>query len=360
LAFLDEEEGAPPPEVPERPRRPENGPRRKRQQYLVRRLIGVGVGIGFLILVVLAFRGCLEARKERGITNYVTDVGTIMSESEQAGGRFFDLLEQGGSSPPEFESQIRLIRGSSATLVDRAEDLNVPGQMSEANDAAVLALKLRRDALERIADSAAAALADAETTEAIETITNQMAALYSSDVLYSQVAAPEMRDVVEAEGISAPDPPPGNFMPNANLSSSQNIEWLESSRIQDALAGFSGEEIEAGSRGLALVQVTAGDIALSPDETNTISDVPGELAVDVQNQGSVEETTVTVVVSVDGRDLAPKTAGPVGPGATETVNVSLGNVTQGTEVTLDVLVETVVDELDASNNEASYTVIFGG
>ncbi|HEU4980414.1 MAG TPA: hypothetical protein VFT14_04290, partial [Solirubrobacterales bacterium] len=86
VAFLDEEQDdLIVTEEPERPRRRVGGPQRRRQQFLVRRLIGVGVGLAFLILIVIAFRGCLEARSDRGLRTYATDVGTIMQESEQRG-----------------------------------------------------------------------------------------------------------------------------------------------------------------------------------------------------------------------------------------------------------------------------------
>src|SRR6476661_1933394 len=93
LAFLDEEQDDLVIEdEPERPRRRAGGAQRRRQQFLVRRLIGVGVGLAFLILIVIAFRGCLEARSDRGLRNYATDTGTIMQESEQRGKDFFDQL----------------------------------------------------------------------------------------------------------------------------------------------------------------------------------------------------------------------------------------------------------------------------
>ena len=93
LAFLDEEQDdLVVADEPERPRRRVGGPQRRRQQYLVRRLIGVGVGLAFLILIVIGIRGCLEARSDRALRNYDSDVATIMQQSEQSGKDFFDLL----------------------------------------------------------------------------------------------------------------------------------------------------------------------------------------------------------------------------------------------------------------------------
>ena len=84
---------------PDRPRRRVGGPQRRRQQFLVRRLIGVGVGLAFLILIVIGIRGCLQARSDRALRNYDSSVATIMQQSEQSGKDFFQLL----SSPEQLE-----------------------------------------------------------------------------------------------------------------------------------------------------------------------------------------------------------------------------------------------------------------
>lgn len=319
--------------------------------------------LAFVILVVLAFRGCLEARKERGIRNYVTDVNTIMTESGQRGQDFFDLLEgSSGSSSKEFEDTVREIRGSSESLLDRAEDLDVPDEMSPAQGAVVLALQLRLDALGKIADNTGAATADAETQEAVSAIVNQMSSLYSSDVIYAQVAVPEIEQVVEDEGIDVTPLRGGNFMPSAEPSSSQNLEWLDQTQILDALAALSGTDATSGNHGLGLVPggVTIGDKTLSPDAPNSVSANDREIAVRVQNQGSSEETDVEVVVSVDGEELPQYTIASIQPGETQTAKLEITtSPTPGAEVELEVLVTPVAGEADSSNNEATYSVTFG-
>src|SRR6266540_7077826 len=120
LAFLDEEQDdlvVADDDEPERPRRRVGGPQRRRQQYLVRRLIGVGVGLAFLILIVIGFRGCLEARSDRALRNYTSNVATIMQQSEQSGKDFFELFNSpsGGSSSLEVHNQILAQRDNSET-----------------------------------------------------------------------------------------------------------------------------------------------------------------------------------------------------------------------------------------------------
>src|SRR4051794_10626304 len=68
VAFLDEEsDELSLPEESGRPPRPPRPPRAPREQLLVRRLVAVGVGILFLIVIVIGIKGCLNARKERAI-----------------------------------------------------------------------------------------------------------------------------------------------------------------------------------------------------------------------------------------------------------------------------------------------------
>jgi hypothetical protein len=355
LAFLDEEEQVDAPDRTERPRRTTGGPERRRRQFVVRRLIAVGVGVAFLILIVIAFRGCLEARSDRGIRNYSQDIGTIMLESQQRGEEFFAALEgEGGLSEQQAEQRVAAVRGASATLLDRAEELDAPDQVREAHSATTQALKLRRDALEEISANIGQATADTERSDAIETVTTQMGSLYASDILWSQLAVPEMEDVIESEGVDASQLPPGNFMPENDAT-----EFLDPTTVTELLNNLSGEEVTAGIRGLELVQVDMGDVTLAADSTTTVDSAANEVSVQVTNGGEAEETGVVVTISFNGEDETKEIAS-IPPGATETANIPLGTLPQpGTEVTLDVLVEPVPGEEDPTNNEASYTIVFG-
>lgn len=355
MAFLDEEEQIGAADEPERPRREPAGPARRRRQFLVRRLIAVGVGVAFLILVVIAFRGCLEARSDRGIRNYSQDIGTIMLESQQRGEEFFAALEgEGGLTEQQAEQRVAAVRGASATLLDRAEEVDTPGQMRDAQSAVTLALKLRRDALEKIAENIGQATADTERTDSIDAVTTQMGSLYASDILWSQLAVPEMEDVIESEGVDASQLPPGNFMPEDNPT-----EFLDKTSVTELLNNLSGEEATGGVHGLELVQVDMGDVTLSPDSTTTVDSAANEVTVQVLNGGDSEESAVTVTITFNGEEETKEIVS-IGPGETAPANIPLGTLPQpGTEATLDVLVEPVAGEEDPTNNEASYTIVFG-
>jgi hypothetical protein len=357
LAFLDEEQDdyvvA---EEPERPRRRVGGPQRRRQQFLVRRLIGVGVGLAFLILVVIAFRGCLEARSDRGLRNYDSDVATIMQQSEQSGKDFFNLLNSSGGTSSSLDAQQEVLRqrDTSQTLLDRAESIDTPGQMHDAQNAVEQTLTLRRDALSSIAQSVPQATARTQTGNAIQTISNAMGSLYASDILWTQIGKPEIQDVLDNEGVDGTPLPNGKFMP-ANAT-----DFLDQTTLVTKLNALTGQTATTGgTHGLQLVQTTIGGQTLTPDSSNTVPADAQEIDIEVQNSGDSDETGISVSVTLGGASLNGQLQA-LSAGETGTVKVPLtSKPTSGTDTTLQVVVQPVPGEQITTNNQSTYTVIFG-
>ncbi|MDP9189947.1 MAG: hypothetical protein M3O25_11940 [Actinomycetota bacterium] len=359
MAFLDEEDQQPAAQQPDRPRRPDrpsrevSRPQRRRQQYLIRRLIGVGVGVGVLILLVIGVRGCLEARSDRGLSTYTQSVGTIMQESQVRGEEFFDALEDENLTDQQLEDQISSVRSASSSLLDRAENVSAPDQMREAQSATTQALRLRRDALEQITANIGNATADAETADGITVIAQQMGALYASDILWAQLAVPEIQQVLEDDQVEAQELPPGNFMP-----ANDPTKYLDETEIVTLISGGSSDAA-TGVRGLELVQVTVGDTTLSPDAPTTVADDAREILVQVNNGGEQVERAVQVNVTFGDQEISEPIP-QIEPGATEEAALPLETVPQpGTELTIEVIVEPVPGEQVSDNNQATYTVIFG-
>ena len=317
--------------------------------------MATGVLVAILILGIFALRGCLQARNDRGIATYVTAVSTIMSESGSRGNQFFDQLESPGeSSDLQYQQQVQLLRGASESLLTRAEELNPPDQLIDANQATLVALRLRRDALTKIAAQITAALGDAERAEAIAVITEQMSSLYASDVDYLQGAVPQTKRVLEDEGIEDVRVSEARFMPPPPT----GLEWLNQTKVISALGLVSGTAPATGTHGIGLLSVSAGGVALSPDSANELPANTRSIDVQVQNQGESEETGVRVTVTLDGA-TSTGTIESIAPGATSTVSIDLGQAPGiGTETTLGVLISPVPGEGVTDNNSADYQVIF--
>lgn len=355
LAFLDEEQD----ELviadePERPRRRVGGPQRRRQQFLVRRLIGVGVGLAFLILIVIGIRGCLEARSDRALRNYGSNVTTLMQQSEQSGKDFFGLLNApSGTSSIDVKNQILAQRDNSQALLDRAESMDVPGQMKEAQSALDLTLTLRRNALDSIASNVQQAAARTQTANAITNISDAMGSLYASDVVWTQVGSPEIKRVLDNEGIDEPALPVGKFMP------SNATDFLNQTTLVTKLDAITGQAATTGGvHGLQLLQTSIGGTTLTADSTTTVPSSSQELEIQVQNSGDSDETGIRISATLNGNQLSGQIPA-LSAGETGTVKVPLTTKPPpGTDVTLEVVVEPVPGEQVADNNQASYTIVF--
>jgi hypothetical protein len=356
LAFLDEEQDdVLVADEPERPRRRVGGPQRRRQQFLLRRLIGVGVGIAFLILIVIGIRGCLQARSDRAIRNYDSSVATIMQQSEQSGKDFFQLLSgPSGSSSVDVQNQIFAQRDASSSLLDRAESLSTPSQMHDAQAAVEQTLTLRRNALTAIAANVTQAAARTQTADAITTIGNSMGSLYASDILWTQLGKPEIQKVLKDRGIDGQPLPPGNFMP-ANAT-----DYLNQATLVTKLSAITGTATTTGgTHGLQLDSTTIGGTTLSASGTTNVPSDATEIDIGVTNSGDSDETGIRVNITLGSASLTGQLQS-LSAGQSGTVKIPLTTKpTPGTSTQVQVVVNPVPGEQITTNNTATYTVVFG-
>jgi len=319
---------------------------------MLRRGMAVGGGLLILVLLVLGVRGCLNARKERALKDYGQNVAAIVDESQQISTALFKQLEDPGSlSVTEYTNDIASDRSGLDSLLQRTKQLDVPGDMKSAQQAFELTMQLRRNALTNMSNSIATALGDEGRTEAVDKIAFQMKALLASDVLYRQIAKPEMDQALTASGIGDVTIPPSKFLPDDS--------WLDSTKVEDALSGVSGAAAATpGIHGLGLIQTSANGTVLEEGVPATVS-AGGrpELEVQVQNQGDSEESGVTVSVIVDGGEPIEQQIASIAPGATETVKIPITPAPSG-QATLEVEVQPVPGEQVSDNNVATYEVTF--
>lgn len=350
MAFLDEDELDAGPSS----RRPD-----RQRQVMTRRVIAFGVAIVILILLVLAVRGCLNARKERGFENYVSDLSGIVDQSSQLSGEFFGRLldPPNNIDPLQLEAQVAADRGTAEGLLERVEGLDVPDELSETQEELVQAFELRRDALAGIAEDIPVALAEDGDRDAIDRLAGGMRAFLASDVLYER-ARLEIEEVLADEGISTElDATP--FLPEPA------DRWLDSLSLAPTLTAFATEAgTIKGLHGVALLSTTIDDTVLTPDVENTISlgNNPPEITVEVQNQGDSEESDLVVAYTLTGgaetieAELPIDSIDPQGL-AEETIGFPDLPETD-VPLTLEVQVFPVLGEQVTDNNVLTYTVTF--
>lgn len=316
--------------------------------------MALGGGLLVLILVVLGVKGCLDARKDRALSDYARNVSQIVEETDQTSKTFFDKLSDPGTlSVTEFVNQVSADRSAMDGYASRIDGLSAPGDMSHAQNALELVYELRASAMDEIADKMSTALGDVGSEKATASIAMQMQKLMASDVLYASVVRPEIDGVLASNGIEGDDVPKSVFLPDGT-------KWLEATAVSSALESVSGSSGGGtpGIHGLGLIATSVNGTELAAESTTSVSsEGTPEVEVEVQNQGDSTENGISVSVTVNGESTLSGSISSIAAGETETALIPLTPAPSG-EVTLEVDVATVPGEQVSDNNKASYTVAF--
>jgi len=345
---------------PTRRRRPPP-PREPAGDVFKRRALAFLIGVGVIVLLLFAVRGCLDARKERAFENYLRDLDSLVTTSSQLSDEFFQRFrDPGDATALEFQAQLGSSRGTSEDLLNRVQALDHPDQLSDAQADLELAFELRRDGVTSVVEQTEAALGDDGSQEATRQIATDMRQFLASDVLYARAAA-EIVDVLSEENLEG-DVPASNFLP-------EPIEpWLDDLEISTLLAQVAGETGAAGdaTRGTEITTVTVrpGNIPLTPETLNTAGQVPTDLEVGVLNGGTTQETDVVVSFEllgstepVEGETTIDRIEAGTEGSASIPVN---GEIPEEDDLTLIVTVYPVPGESIVDNNELAFQVRFGG
>lgn len=302
---------------------------------------------------MLGVKGCLDARKNRALSDYARNVTQIVEETQRTSKSFFDKLSDPGSlSVTDFIGRVDADRSAMDSYAARVNGLDAPGDMSHAQSTLELVYELRSSAMNEIADRMSTALGDVGSERAMSVIARQIRVLAASDVLYASVVRPEIDGVLADNGIEGSDVPESVFVPD-------ETRWLDEGEVSTALGSISSASGSAtpGVHGLGLIGTSVNGTELSAEATTSVvGEGAPEVEVEVQNQGESTENGVSVSVTVDGNTLQG-TIDSIGAGETSSVSIPLTPAPKG-EVTLEVGVETVPGERVSANNEASYTVAF--
>ncbi len=303
---------------------------------------------------MLGVKGCLDARKDRALSDYARNVSQIVEETDQTSKDFFAKLSEPGSlSVTEFVNQVSADRSAMDGYADRVDGLSAPGDMSHAQNALELVYELRSSAMDNIAEKTSTALGDVGSGKATAGIALQMQKLLSADVLYESVVRPEINRTLESNGIEGDNVPKSTFL-------QEGTKWLEESAVSSALGSVSGSTATSGGgvHGLGLIGTSINGTELTAESTTSVgSEGTPEVEVQVQNQGDSTENGISVSVTVSGGSTLSGTISSIAPEETETALIPLTPAPSG-EVTLEVDVATVPGEQVSENNKASYNVAF--
>lgn len=327
---------------------------------MMRRRVAAGVGVLLLIAIVLIVSAILKGQKTSALEQYNRDVGQLASQSEQEVSKplFTSLMGAGGKPTINVDQQINELHSAAQRLVDRARELSVPGEMSEAQRNLLLALELRAEAVQKIANLMHGVTGN-EAKTASEHLAGAMEILLASDVVWSQRVQPLVQEALSAGGVHG--------LSTASSKSLPNLGWLDAetalSRITGKESGESSGQVSAGTHGDALTGVSVGGVALQaePAENHLSGGSNPTFTLTFQNTGENPETNTKVVVSVTsgGKTVSgSSTVEKTEAGQTYNVNVTVKGVTTGVPAKVEAKVEKVPGETNLENNKASFLATF--
>jgi hypothetical protein len=327
---------------------------------MVRRAVAGGAGVLVLLLLVLGFRGCLDAREERALKDYVRDVGALVQESDQESEGLFGLLrDPGDANDVDIQNQLNTFRNQAGQLVDRAAGTDHPGDVNGAHAYLVEVFEFRRDGVAQIAEQLPEAIADqGDRRGGTEQIAAAMQNFLASDVLYQTRFTPNLNDALKKAEIGEKVPGSG-FLPD--------VEWLRPSVVADRVRSLGGTGATGaaapGLHGSGLGAVTLGGQTLTPGGSASVRLAEDlKFTVQVANQGENSETDVKVNVTVGrGGDAIKldKVLDTIAAGETKPVEIPLADQPPtGQNVPITVEVAQVPGEETTDNNKGTFAAIF--
>ena len=367
LSFFDEDDE---PRRTSRPRRasPAGGgvATADSQTLLIRRAIALVAGVIVLLALFFLVKSCRDSQRENALKDYNRQLSTIATDSaRQVSAPFFQLLSEGGGSlPQDLQTQISGYRVQADQQYEQARRLDVPNEMSGAQESALMALEWRRDGLDRIAQQIRPALGDEseQADEAIKDIAGQMAVFMASDVAWKTRVIPFITNALEEQEIGGQEISNSPFLPSE--------EWLHAQKIAEVLdqqltsGGDGGEPTGPGLHGSGLESTNYGDVTLQPGVTNRLTYEPGTgFVVSFTNQGENDEFDVKVTLRIareGGDPVTTSTTVPkVAAGETATAELPLDDQPPlDTAVTIRVNVAAVPGEEKTDNNRSEYPALF--
>jgi hypothetical protein len=348
-----------------RPRSPQGaGGGDQHTMMMRRRLVALGVGVVLLIIIVLGINSCLKSQKTQSLKDYNRKVSQLAQESDEQVAKplFQALAGAGGRSALQVEEQINQLQLQAENIAARAKKQDVPGDMTSAQRALLLALDMRVEGMAKIAALVPAALggqAGSAKTAATK-IAGDMEIFLASDVIYSQRVAPLIQQTLTANGITELTTAQTRFLPN--------VGWLDPTTAEGRITGkATGSTTTAttGTHGSALIGVAVGTNTLQPEETGAVNHVTGgsspTFTVTVENTGESVETGVKVEVDVTAGGKQYKASHAIDstqPGAKVNVEIRVVGVPLGVAAKIETKVATVPGETNADNNKNTYLAVF--
>jgi|GEM_PF-471119 len=340
--------------------------------------LALGALFVVVLIVVLAFviRDCRRDQVVDSYKTYVNSAGQVAEESAQQGQRLLLVMQnREGRNASALQAQVRELSTQAQGLVQRAEDLDPPGGLADADRDLVTALRYRANGLRLLSEGLPNIIRSDNNRFASRSIADTMKRFSASDVIYKDSFVDVVQAKVRDEDIAGLEVAgdalflPGN---NDRFASEAGARTLLTPLRRQGGAS-SGNNSGGNLRGTSLVSVRAvpSDTTL---QAGTVTTIPASASlaweVTVRNGGDFVENGVVVTATLTYPSAAgdaeaqEATIETIEAGQEKTVRIAgpPSNAQQpGEEASLAIAVRPVEGEQNTDNNSAEYpvTITFG-
>jgi CARDB len=346
-----------------RPERRERGPRppRPRSGWTpLLRLVGL-IALAILIVVVLVVwaQGCASDHERGAYKSYMTEMGSVGSDSAQIGARLATLLTTAGLKQADLLSQLGGLIQQQQQDVARAEKLRPPGPIRAEDAHAIEALQLRVAGMQGLSKVFTATAKSKDAVQSGNLLAAQAKRLTASDVIWSDLFQLPAQQELRNRDVTGVAVPPSVFVTDPELYSAKSLT-LVWRRVHGASVGGTPSGLHGTN--IASVTVNPGNTTLSTTTETTVHiSTDLEFVVGVTNGGDSQEVQIQVTLTIPTQPNSIVKTGTIpviDPGETKTFAFKdFSTLPPGEPLKVRVDVKPVKGEQTTSNNTAEYPIL---
>jgi CARDB protein len=326
---------------------------------LLRLLAVIAILVAALVFFGLLIQSCASTSKHDAYKNYMGKVASVAQSSAADGAELASELTTQGVKVSDIEGKLAGLAEQERQTVNVAQRLDPPGPLRPEHENLIEALQLRVNGIEGLADAFRRTAGSKATTDAA-ILAAPAERLLASDVMWDDLFLAPSAAEMKRQGVTGVVAPESHFVTNQDLISERSMAL-----VLQRLRGASTSGTPTGIHGTNVVstKVLPGGQVLDPSAENTVT-ASTDLAfvVTVHNGGDSQEVGIKVTLTIQkpqGAIVKTKPIPLIDPSQDTSVTfTNLGQVPFAQKTKVNVDVAPVPGEHDATNNKASYPVIF--
>jgi hypothetical protein len=330
-----------------------------------RRLV---IAVAALLVVVIVgwywIRACQADAQRRAYENYVTDVNSIVKQSDDIGAKLDNAILDPTATKSKLVGEVQSYAASQSAVSASAAKLHDTGRLKGLQSWLETTMRYRTQGLQGMAAALQTALSNKLVpVDSVKNVSNAYGRLYTSDVLYSDSFQRPATAALTKANITGVSISASVFAPTPRYIDPSYLRTLLLRVVDNGTSTPTGNS--GGAVGTELVRVVAepSNKRLTPG-TGTVNAVPAStnltFKVYVKNSGDLIITKLKVRFAEAGFAAQVKTISSIDPSGEAFVSFAPKSPTLGIPTTIKVTSVPQPTEKDSSNNTASYTVEYAG